>query len=152
MMFALERPDEIRAMEMEKIFAERANKSKTDFFIKMSHEIRTPVNTIVGMNEVILRESNEPEVRKHAMDIKTSVDTLQSLINDILDFSKIESGTMAVTPVNYNLEDILYEVINLTKLKADDKGLIFHVDVQSDIPRTYFGDDTDEQVRSSIRF
>ena len=62
----------------------------------MSHEIRTPINAVLGMDEMILRESKEQNIKEYAMDIYTAGQTLLSLINDILDFSKIDSGKMEI--------------------------------------------------------
>lgn len=71
-----------------------ANEAKGKFLARMSHEIRTPINAVLGMDEMILRESREPTIREYAMDIYMAGQTLLSLINDILDFSKIDSGKM----------------------------------------------------------
>ena len=70
--------------------AERANKAKSTFLASMSHEIRTPINAILGMDTMILRESNQESVLEYARNVKTASNTLLALINDILDFSKIE--------------------------------------------------------------
>ena len=76
--------------------AERANKAKSTFLASMSHEIRTPINAILGMDTMILRESNQESVLEYARNVKTASNTLLALINDILDFSKIESGKMEI--------------------------------------------------------
>ncbi len=76
-----------------------ANKAKSDFLARMSHEIRTPVNTILGMDEMILRESRDSAVLEYADDIRSAGRSLLSIINDILDLSKIESGKMEIIPV-----------------------------------------------------
>jgi len=62
-----------------------ANEAKGKFLAHMSHEIRTPINGILGMNEMILRESREPEVRKYSHDIKSAAKSLLGIINEILD-------------------------------------------------------------------
>lgn len=78
--------DELREA---KNLAEQANHAKSDFLANMSHEIRTPINAIMGMNEMVLRESKDESIREYAANIESASKTLLSLINDILDFSKI---------------------------------------------------------------
>ena len=73
----------------------------------MSHEIRTPINAVLGMDEMILRESSDDKISGYAYDIKRAGNTLLNLVNGILDFSKIESGKMDIIPTSYNLGDLL---------------------------------------------
>lgn len=118
-----------------------ANEAKGKFLAQMSHEIRTPINVILGMDEMILRESTEPNVREYAMDIHTAGQSLLSLINDILDFSKIDSGKMEIVPVNYEVSSMIHDLVNMTLQRAIDKGLRLEVEVDPDIPSRLFGDD-----------
>lgn len=76
--------------------ADAANVAKSSFLANMSHEIRTPINAVLSMDEMILRESKDSQIKEYAQDIKTAGNTLLSLINDILDLSKIESGKRVV--------------------------------------------------------
>ncbi|MBD3878199.1 MAG: hypothetical protein SR1Q5_00735 [Quinella sp. 1Q5] len=87
----------------------------------MSHEIRTPLNAIVGMNEMILRESQSPDIINYAQNASAASETLLSLINDILDFSKIESGKLALVEDNYNLRDIIKSLVTMMKPRAEKK-------------------------------
>lgn len=119
----------------------KANQAKSNFLANMSHEIRTPMNAIIGMDEMILRESNNVNVRKYADDIKSAGKTLLSIVNDILDLSKIESGKMEILPVNFDPRTIIYELHSLTKEKAAYKGLEYRMDISSQIPTTLFGDE-----------
>ncbi len=121
--------------------AKRANHAKSAFLANMSHEIRTPINTILGMDEMILRESAEPEIRSYASDIRVSGRTLLSLINDILDFSKIEEGRMEILPVQYELSSLLNDLIVMIRGRAQKKGLRFLVDVDRDVPHLLLGDE-----------
>ena len=118
-----------------------ANKAKSDFLARMSHEIRTPVNTILGMDEMILRESKESEVLEYAGDIRSAGRSLLSIINDILDLSKIESGKMEIVPVEYDLSRMLRDLTNMVAIKAKEKDLTFNIGVSPDIPSGLFGDD-----------
>ena len=82
--------------EAEKAKAEAiaAAKAKSVFLANMSHEIRTPINAILGMDTMILRESDDKDILEYAGNIQSASQTLLSLINDILDFSKIETGKL----------------------------------------------------------
>ena len=121
--------------------ADAANKSKSEFLANISHEIRTPINAVLGFNELVIRESQEEKIRNYAIDIKSSGNTMLSLINDLLDLSKIESGKMELVPVNFDLINVLSDVINMTGVRASDKGLIFDVNIDKDIPRKLYGDE-----------
>ncbi len=121
--------------------AESANRSKSVFLSNMSHEIRTPINTILGMDEMILRETHEPNTLDYALDIQSSGKTLLGLINDILDFSKIEAGKMNLVNVEYDAYTMGTDLINSIAKRAYDKGLSFVPDISKDIPSTLYGDE-----------
>ena len=117
------------------------SESQNKFFSSMSHEIRTPINTIIGLNEMTLRENISEEVAENSMHIQAAPKILLSLINDILDMSKIESGNMSIVRISYNVADMLSEIVNMIWVRAQEKGLEFHVDVDSRIPAQLMGDD-----------
>jgi len=121
--------------------AENANKAKTDFLSSMSHEIRTPINAILGLNEMILRESGEDDIKNYAYDIKSSTGTMLNLVNDLLDLSKIEAGKMELVPVDYDFSVILNDVTNMIAARAADKKLSFVVNVDSEMPKNLYGDE-----------
>lgn len=120
---------------------EELNRMQNRFFSSMSHEIRTPINTIIGLNEMILREDVSDEVAADAKNIEGASKMLLTLINDILDMSKIESGMMEIVPVAFNLGDMLSDIVNMIWVRAKEKGLEFHVNVDKTMPSMLYGDE-----------
>ena len=117
------------------------NRAQSRFFSSMSHEIRTPINTIIGLNEMILREDVSDEVAADAMNIQGASKMLLSLINDFLDMSKIESGKMDIVPAEYDVGAMLSDLVNMIWVRAKEKGLEFHVDVDAAVPARLIGDE-----------
>ncbi|MCR4909222.1 MAG: response regulator [Lachnospiraceae bacterium] len=122
--------------------ANDANNAKSAFLSHMSHEIRTPINAILGMDEMILRESSEEEVLKYAGDIRSACNNLLGIVNDVLDFSKIEAGKMNIIPAEYELSSIINDLFNMVRLRADSKKLTIKLDIDPSIPSVLFGDET----------
>ncbi len=120
--------------------ARQASKTKSDFLSKISHEIRTPVNSIYGMNEMILREAGQPEILEYADKIKGSTEILLNIINDVLDFSKIESGKMTIVPVEYNMREFLENTIGTVAQRAKNKGLELNTEFDTNLPTLLEGD------------
>lgn len=121
--------------------AERANLAKTYFLSSMSHDIRTPMNSILSMNEMILRESDDDDIITYSEHIRASGSTLLGLINDILDFSRIEAGKLEVISEEYEVASVLNDLVNTVKTKADEKGLEFILDIDSSLPNYLCGDE-----------
>ncbi len=117
------------------------SKAKDDFLANMSHEIRTPLNGIMGMDEMILRDTKETKIRNYALEIKSAGNTLLSIINDILDLSKIESGNFEIIEDDYELASVLNDVFNMTRLRAQKKDLLFNYNVSEEIPSVLYGDE-----------
>ncbi len=117
------------------------NQTQNRFFSSMSHEIRTPINTIIGMNEMILRENVSDEVAEDAANIQSASKMLLHLINDILDMSKIDSGQMQLSLVPYHTGDMLSDIVGMLWLRAKEKGLEFHIDVAPELPAELYGDE-----------
>ena len=132
---------ETQLLKIEKDAADQANKAKSNFLANMSHEIRTPMNAILGMDEMILRETKDPKISKYANNIHSAGKTLLSIINDILDLSKIESGKMELVPVEYDFASVLNDIVNMTMNKAQEKGLTYDIFVDPSIPSVMRGDE-----------
>ncbi|MBE7008181.1 MAG: DegV family EDD domain-containing protein [Ruminococcaceae bacterium] len=116
-------------------------KSQNQFFSNMSHEIRTPINTIIGLNEMILREDISDEVAEDAANIQAASQLLLHLINDILDMSKIESGKMELVNAGYDVAAMLSDIVGMLWIRAQEKGLEFHVNVDPTLPAELYGDE-----------
>ncbi|MBR4719259.1 MAG: response regulator [Lachnospiraceae bacterium] len=128
--------EENRAIDV----AERANQAKTDFLANMSHEIRTPINSILGFNEMIARETDQDVIAGYTEDIKGSGETLLFLINDILDFSKIESGNVEISEKKYDVPALINNINNMIAIRATGKGLEYNVLIDPRVPKSLFGD------------
>ena len=124
-----------------RVEALKANEAKGRFLAHMSHEIRTPINAVLGMDEMILRETKEQNIREYAMDIYQAGQTLLSLINDILDFSKIDSGKMEIVPVEYDFSSLIHDLLNMASQRAGEKQIRLAAQVDPDIPSRLYGDD-----------
>ena len=132
--------EESDALREAKEAAVAANNAKSSFLANMSHEIRTPINAIVGMNEMILRESDNPDIINYAQNAAAASDSLLSLINDILDFSKIESGKFEIVEEDYKLGDVIKSLVNMMRPRAEKKNLSFSLKVNPATKNLLCGD------------
>ncbi len=131
----------VQSLEIEKTVAEEATRAKSSFLANMSHEIRTPINAVLGMNEMVLRESDDANIIAYSESIRSAGNTLLALVNNILDFSKIESGRMDINPEEYDLASVINDLVNMIQTKADDKGLLMKLDFDPKIPKVLYGDE-----------
>lgn len=133
--------DMLRLVEMKKEEAEHLADVKSVFLANMSHEIRTPINAVLGMNEMILRECEQPEILEYADNIGRAGETLLSLIEDILDISRIESGRVEILPSDYEVRSMTDDLMNMIGIKAEEKGLELKQEFSPDMPGILHGDE-----------
>ena len=120
---------------------ELIGKSKDAFFASMSHEIRTPINSIIGLNELILREQPSEEITEYAKNIQNASKMLLSLVNDILDLSQLEIHKMTLLEKEYSVGQMLHEVVDIMQIRMQEKDLKFIIQVDKNIPSMLLGDD-----------
>lgn len=132
----------MRELKIAKEEALSSSDLKSRFLTNMSLEIRTPINAILGMNEIIARESDQKEIRQYCKNISKAGASLMALVNDIMDIAKIESGKMEVNKTPYSLKKLLMDCIYLTEIRANAKDLDLHLEIREDTPDYLIGDST----------
>ena len=121
--------------------ATAANKAKSEFLSSMSHEIRTPINAVLGLDEMILRETKDANIKEYASNIQSSGKTLLSLVNNVLDFSKIEAGKMEIINADYDLSSMINDIMNMVVPRANKKNLELIVNIDPTMPYRLNGDE-----------
>lgn len=120
---------------------EESSSSKNASFARVSHEIRTPINTIVGLNEMILRENPTGTTAEYAQNIKSASKMLLSLVNDFLDLSRIESRQMEIFSAPYKTQNMIAELLDMVRVSVQEKGLELYAEVDDNLPMELMGDE-----------
>lgn len=121
--------------------AQKAEGARDIFLANMSHELRTPINTILGLNELILRESQEETIKEYARDIRQAGNILLTLVSDILDFSKLEADRLDLNEGIYDVSSLLNDLINSVSVPLRRKRLDLKLEIAQDMPYKLQGDE-----------
>lgn len=127
-------------LQLEKKYILEADAAKSNFLAQMSHEFRTPINAILGMDEMILREYDEPQLNEYAITIHNASKTLLNQINNILDYSKLEFGMTELVEEEYDLCSLFGELVELVRARLQDKNIDFIVKIDEKLPEKLYGD------------
>ncbi len=122
--------DSIRKSKTLARIADEASKTKSEFLANMSHEIRTPMNGIIGFSNILLENNPTDEQKELVETIKVSANNLLMIINNILDISKVESNKLTLEEIEFDIEDLVYDVCNLMKYKIDNKSIEIIPDIE----------------------
>ena len=122
--------------------AKSASKVKSEFLANISHEVRTPINSVIGINEMVYNETDQPEIREYAKDIHTASRKLLALINSILDFSTLEANELVLCNEEYSLASAIVDIVDIVGDKIRQKNLDFEVNVDEELPSVLKGDIT----------
>ncbi len=129
-----------KQMEKATLDAEKANMAKSSFLANISHEIRTPINIIIGMNELVARDSQSANVSEYVEKIRVAGEMLDALVSNTLDMVKIESGKLEILPAEYKLNSLIAEVEQYAKILCQKKNLKFSLVNEINSEEYYLGD------------
>ena len=142
MYFTIENPDAqmVEQINIAREQAEQANNAKTDFLSNMSHEIRTPLNAIVGFSHSLEKEELPNSAREDVKYILSASDNLLDIVNSILDISKIEANKLEIVNTQYDINEVLDDLVALTKARLGEKPIEFKTSFDASLPKVLYGD------------
>ena len=138
----IENPDMkmIEQLNIAREQAEQANNAKTDFLSNMSHEIRTPLNAIVGFSHSLEKEELPNTAKEDVKYILSASDNLLDIVNSILDISKIEANKLEIVNTQYDINEVLDDLVALTKARLGEKPIEFKTSFDASLPKVLYGD------------
>jgi two-component system sensor histidine kinase BarA len=113
---------------------------KSEFLTNISHEIRTPLNGILGFTRILLKDQSDQRKTDHLNTIEKSANGLLTIINDILDLSKIDAGKLVLENIDFNMREVLEDVLTINAPEAHKKSLELVSLIYSDVPQFLTGD------------
>lgn len=123
--------------------AEKSSRVQSEFLSTMSHEIRTPLNAVIGMSNLLMMNNPRQDQNENLEILKFSANNLLAIVNDVLDFNKIESGKVVFEKIKFNLVELMHNICGGQVIKAEEKGLLFKLDIDSALrKKLIFGDPT----------
>ena len=130
----------IREAHKQQKVAEESSKAKSILLANISHEVRTPINMLLGMNEMILRESENTQINEYAQNVDSAGRQLLFMINQFLDLSRIDMGKEALFEEDFNILKMIQSLGSFFQKEAEKKGLDFVMDIDRNIPENVNGD------------
>ncbi|MDR2140374.1 MAG: response regulator [Deltaproteobacteria bacterium] len=129
-----------RELTLARDIAEDSARAKSEFLANMSHEIRTPMNAILGLTQLALQTQLNEIQRDYLEKTSSAASSLLGIINDILDFSKIEAGKLAMERIDFLLEEVINNVVNVILVKVNEKNLELLLSIAPNTPTSLVGD------------
>jgi PAS domain S-box-containing protein len=128
------------ALKRSKEAAETATRAKSEFLSSMSHEIRTPMTAILGFAGMLMDGVADPDLRDAVVTIQRNGNYLMEIVNDILDLSKIEAGRLEIEHIPCSPRQIVGEIVDMIKVRAEAKGIMLQLECVGFIPQTILSD------------
>jgi len=110
------------------------------YFASLSHDFRTPLGIIMGTAEILISQFDDLEIKQNLTNIYNAASIILLLVQDILDYSQLKSGTLSISPVEFDIKTEFEMIINLFKEKYSSKNLYLEIDFNESIPKKSYND------------